>query len=160
MKDMGATAQRRKLLAGIRLVARFRVKPVIADQRLIRAKDQRIRTKAGYRHRLGLRESRRDIIRTPLGIGGPQSILVDIGPGRYKSHAGIGQKQLPRRTCRGKDHCHFDVAASLSVLAIRFMIDAAVSSTERRVTSIIGQLFSVQSDLMRTISCVMCRGSA
>ncbi len=160
MKDMGAAAQRRELLAGICHVERFGINPVVADQRLICTKYQRIRTEAGYGQRLCLRKGRCHIIGAPLGIGRPQAILIDIGPCRRERHSGIGQQQLPRRTCRGEDHCHLDVAASLSVLAIRFMMDAAVSSTERRVTSIIGQLFSVQSDLMRTISCVMCRGSA
>src|SRR5260221_9327746 len=146
---MTLAAQAKELRARRRAIPRL-VEPIpFADQQLVGADDEIAGMAAGDAHRLRLGEGIGTVGGgAPLGLeGGLDLALVDGGELDAEGEAGVAHQLGPHRAGRGEDQRQGPVrgrGAHSSVPCRRassLRIDAAVSSIERRDTSITGQWF-------------------
>lgn len=94
----------------------------------------------------------------PFWMSGGEGGFVHFRAQAGQGNAGSFEELAADGTGRGENNLHGEEVLCRS--ARSFMIEAAVSSTERRVTSISGQFLSAQIRFMLRISSVMWRGSA
>ena len=138
---MLAPRQPPELLLGSGAVDRLvEHRPVNGDKHLISAQNEHTRQPPRHLERLGLREDIGDLHEP--GVIGDQSrldrLLVDQRRVHRERHPGYSQHRRPRDACRSQsDHLASPARAS-SRAWTRLITAAAVSSIDRRVTSITG----------------------
>src|SRR5438309_5665303 len=117
-------------------------RPVVTLEDLVGAQDQ-VAGISGGRQRLELRQLLREAVRIEPGTDqtGLRLLLLQLRFGEAEGNAGRLEHRPPRRALRGEQQPH---AASIRSLQRRTMAKA-VSSIERRVTSITGQSLSANS---------------
>src|SRR5215510_8814586 len=151
MQLMRLAGKHAQLRAGGRKINGFVEASLAQHQSLIGAKHQPSGHHGGHCARLRARQQRRHIAGCAHGSGLLDRALIDIGWAHLDWNAGCFQERTPWRTLRcqdqwlfGQPERHYATGRrrrSVSSLSTA----AAVSSIERRVTSIEGQLCLVQS---------------
>ena len=145
-----------------RLFHRRRLVPALALglERLVGADDIGGAVGLADAQRLGLGKGQRDLARRLAGRGQRRldQPLVDPRRQRLDRHAGVPEDADPRRAGRCEDdarHTRSDRGFRRARSSRSATIAAAVSSIERRVTSMIGQPWRAQSFRASAISAAM-----
>src|SRR5262249_40511598 len=151
VQGMGSAAEKPELNARRCGIRRFREDAVAQCKRLVSSQNQSIRVERRYRGRLCACQFHCDCPRVPNTRARLDLPLVDIGRRDFHRNAGPQQKIAPDFASR----CEQEGLATRPKLhqetgwrrrsARSFMTAAAVSSIERRVTSMAGQLCFAQS---------------
>ncbi len=147
MQRMSLPAQRLELRARAVAAGRLGEALLAERQRLVGAEHQAGGQPHGDGARFFARQQCRDFARVAGRSAGLDAALVDVGRLRLDRNAGIRQHQAPHlalgsehQRLRGKPERHRHPAGARRRSVRRLSTAAAVSSIERRVTSIDGQL--------------------
>ena len=149
---MGAAAKTGELLAGKNSIRRFREPAFTERKRLVGAKNIGSGEAAGDGERLFPGEQLCNLAGVPCGCLQFDRALVDVGGLDDVRNSCCGQESVPDGAAGGEDQrgsptpqLHVSKRELAAPFASRLRNAAAVSSMERRVTSMLRQLWRVQS---------------
>src|SRR5213082_3079047 len=141
---MGVTAQSRELATRLGAVGRLGKATLAQRQGLVGAQHQAARTASGDGARLLACKHRGEFARVLLRAALLDRPLVDVSGLDRDGNSGIAQDRMPARALR-REHQRFAGEPKRRRSARKLMTAAAVSSIERRVTSMLDQLCRAHS---------------